>query len=69
MCTTTLTLAAAAVAITRLTHHVCYEVCTLWQPEEKAEPKPLRMNWVVVTDEHGKKQLRVYWTVIQPTKS
>jgi hypothetical protein len=33
--------------------------------ESKAEQKPLRMSWVVVTDESGKRQLRMHWVAAQ----
>jgi hypothetical protein len=31
------------------------------QTKPKAKQKPLSMSWVVVTDEHGKRQLRMRW--------
>jgi hypothetical protein len=37
----------------------------LWQVEREAEHKPLRMSWVVVTDENGKRQLRMHWVAIE----
>jgi hypothetical protein len=35
------------------------------QVERKAEHKPLHMSWVVVTDENGKRQLRMHWVAIE----
>jgi hypothetical protein len=37
----------------------------LWQVEREAEHKPLRMSWVVVTDENGKRQLRMRWVTVE----
>jgi hypothetical protein len=31
------------------------------QVEPRAEHTPLRMSWVVVTDERGRRQLRMRW--------
>ena len=31
------------------------------QLESNAGRKPLRMSWVVVTDNHGRRQLRLHW--------
>lgn len=39
--------------------------CEAWWPSIErlaAEEKPLRMNWVVVTDQRGKRQLLTNWT-------
>jgi hypothetical protein len=33
--------------------------------EREAEHQPLRMSWVVVTDENGKRQLRMHWVAIE----
>ena len=60
MCCTTLTIRNATMATTELTHAACHEVCWPWQRQE-SEAKTLRMNWVVVTDENGKRQLRMCW--------
>jgi len=47
-----------AMATTQLASAIHYEDAIL---EPKAEYKPLRMSWVVVTDENGKRQLRMHW--------
>jgi len=61
MCCTTLNIQEATMATTQLTRAACHEVCRPWQEEEKAEQRPLRMNWVVATDESGNRQLRMLW--------
>jgi hypothetical protein len=48
-------------ATTQLASAIHYEDATLRQVEPKAEYKPLRLSWVVVTDEDGKRQLRMHW--------
>lgn len=53
-----------AMATTQLVR-VHHEDATLWQVEPKAEQKPLRMSWVVVTDENGKRQLRMHWVTVE----
>ena len=50
-----------AMATTQLVSAIHHEDATLRQVEPKAEYKPLRMSWVVVTDESGKRQLRMHW--------
>jgi hypothetical protein len=55
-----MTLFAEPMATTQLVR-VHHEDAPLWQVEPKAEYKPLRMSWVVVTDEHGKRELRMHW--------
>jgi hypothetical protein len=50
-----------AMATTQLASAIHYEGATLRQVEPQAEYKPLRMSWVVVTDENGKRQLRMHW--------
>jgi len=54
-----------AMATTQLASAIHYEDATLRQVEPKAEHKPLRMSWVVVTDENGKRQLRMHWVAIE----
>ena len=49
-----------AMATTQLVSAIHHEDATL-RGEPKAEHKPLRMSWVVVTDENGKRQLRMHW--------
>jgi hypothetical protein len=34
-----------------------------WDVASKRKHTFLRMNWVVVTDERGQRQLRMHWTV------
>jgi hypothetical protein len=40
------------------------EIRTPWLPQH-SEQNPVRMNWVVVTDHHGTKQLRLNWNARQ----
>jgi hypothetical protein len=53
-----------AMATTQLVR-VHHEDAALWQVEPEAEHKPLRMSWVVVTDENGKRQLRMRWVTVE----
>jgi len=62
MCCTTLSVQEATMATTQLTRAACREVCWPRQEEQKAEQKLLRMNWVVVTDEGGERELRMGWS-------
>jgi len=48
---------------TQLIDRACYDVYWPQQDEPKAEFGLLRMNWVVVTDENGNRQLRMRWRV------
>ena len=54
-----------AMATMQLASAIHYEDATLRQVEPKAEHTPLRMSWVVVTDEHGKRQLRMRWITVE----
>ena len=54
-----------AMATMQLASAIHYEDATLRQVEPKAEHKPLRMSWVVVTDEHGKRELRMRWITVE----
>ena len=55
-----MTLFAQPMATTQFVRAIQPEDTFSWL-ESKAEQKPLRMNWVVVTDENGKRQLRMHW--------
>ena len=49
--------------MTFATTFVRYDVC--W-PEINGQPtahRPLRMNWAVVSDEHGNRRLQMVWRV------
>jgi hypothetical protein len=61
MCTTIMNALETTMATTQVMPEVSYEVRSPWLPEKKAEYKPLRMNWVVVTGEDGTRQLRMRW--------
>jgi hypothetical protein len=60
MCCGTLIARKATMATTQLACTVRYEVCRR-QVGQRAGKKPLRMNWVVVTDESGNRQLPMQW--------
>ena len=60
MCCITLTALALTMPTTELTRAVIHEVPTPWLPQN-ADRKPVRMNWVVVTDTNGNRQLRMHW--------
>lgn len=62
MCCIVLSALAAATATTQLTAGFNYEGRTPWLPQN-AERKPVCVNWVVVVDENGKRQLRMRWNV------
>ena len=50
-----------AMTTTQLTCVMHHEDVSSW----KAEHKSLRMNWVVVTDERGQRQLRMRWVAVE----
>jgi hypothetical protein len=51
----------AAMTTKQLARVAGHEACAPWWVEQQAEPKALRMSWVVVTDESGKRSLRSRW--------
>jgi hypothetical protein len=57
MCCVTLVAQPATMATTQLMPVAGYRVIWPRQEEWKAEFGPLNMRWVVVTDEHGKREL------------
>ena len=63
MCCTTLIAQPTTMVTTQLIDRACYDVYWPQQDEPKAEFGLLRMNWVVVTDENGNRQLRMRWRV------
>ena len=62
---TTLFAIPIAMATTQLESAIHHEDAPSRQMEPRAEHKPLRMSWVVVTDENGKRQLRMHWVAIE----
>jgi hypothetical protein len=48
-------------ATTQVTRAASRSFCWPRLEEQKAERTPVRMNWVVVTDENGNRQLRSVW--------
>lgn len=63
MCCIALTALEATMATTELTQTAKHEVRTTWPTRQNSERTPLRMNWVVVIDENGQRQLRMHWDV------
>jgi hypothetical protein len=51
-----------AMATTELTRGALRVVSTPWLPQT-ADPKAVRMNWVVVSGKNGCKRLRMRWEV------
>jgi hypothetical protein len=50
----------ATMATTQLARAVAYQAC--WPAvERESEYSQVRMNWVVVTDQDGNRQLRMCW--------
>jgi hypothetical protein len=53
----------AAMTTNQLVRVAGHAVCAPWWVEPKAEHAALRMSWVVVTDENGKRSLRSRWNL------
>jgi hypothetical protein len=51
-----------AMATTQFTRVISCESADLWHFDSSTANKTLRMNWVVVTDSNGARQLRMQWT-------
>ncbi|HXY78894.1 MAG TPA: hypothetical protein VEH47_08780 [Candidatus Acidoferrales bacterium] len=54
---------AMAMPTTQLTRVIEHEVAISRQLESHAERKFPRMSWVVVTDNNGRRRLRIQWGV------
>jgi len=52
-----------AMATTQLARRICFQDSPAELIEQIVERPQLSMNWVVVTEENGKRQLRMRWTV------
>jgi hypothetical protein len=61
MCTVTLHMFQLSMATKELAREAKDAVRNPWLPQHKAERKPLRMNWVVVTDNRGQRHLVMNW--------
>ncbi len=61
MCGTTLIAQEATMATTQLLRTAVSEFRWPTPAEQKADFKPLSMNWVVVTDENGNRRLKMQW--------
>jgi hypothetical protein len=66
MCCTTLFAQPMTMVTSQVTRAAAVEVCRPRQNQDTGF-KPVRMNWVVVTDENGNRQLRVCWFADQDT--
>jgi hypothetical protein len=51
-------------ATTQLAREIRYEGSIPWQSTDDTKRQPLRMNWVVVTGEDGRRQLRMQWLAL-----
>lgn len=54
----------AAMATMELKRAARHEVVIPWPAEQKPESRALRMSWVVVTDENGKRSLCSRWSLV-----
>ena len=61
MCCATLIAQDTTMATTQLMRVACCDVCWPVQEEQHTEYRPLRMNWVVVTDANGNRRLQMGW--------
>jgi hypothetical protein len=50
-----------AMATTQFARVVRYEASASWQMERNTERTPLRMSWVVVTDDGGTRKVCMRW--------
>jgi len=53
-----------AVATTQLVSAIQHEQNFSWHVDPETEHTPLRMSWVVVTDERGHRHLRMRWVAV-----
>jgi hypothetical protein len=51
-----------AMATTQLARSIPYEGFARWESGQNTDRQLLRMNWVVVTDNHGNQRLRMEWS-------
>jgi len=58
---------AMAMPTTQLTRAIQYEGAASWQLGRNAEHTP-RMSWVVVTDNDGRRQLRIQWELARENR-
>jgi hypothetical protein len=66
MCCTTLLAQQITMVTSQVTRAAAVEVC--WpRQEQDMGLKRVRMNWVVVTDKNGNRQLRACWFADQDT--
>jgi hypothetical protein len=65
MCTTTLTLPAATRSTSALMLAACCEICPAIQEKHEAESRPVRINWIVFTDENGNRRPQMRWRADQ----
>jgi len=65
MCTTTLTLPAATRSTRSLRLAACGDICPAIQEKREAESRPIRMDWVVLSDENGNRRPQMRWRTDQ----
>jgi hypothetical protein len=61
MYSTTMTLQPATMATKLLTQAACYDVRSPIHEKSEAEVRPVRIDWVVVTDANGNRRLQMHW--------
>ncbi|MGA8490832.1 MAG: hypothetical protein WB711_10440 [Terriglobales bacterium] len=61
----TLLLQPVAMATTQLACVIPHQDRSSWDLVPKVKHKSLRMSWVVVTDEAGRRQLRIHWVAVE----
>ena len=57
----TLTAKDITMTTTQFTRDVCYQSCMPVEEVLVPQHQPLRMNWIVVTDENGNRRLQMGW--------
>jgi len=54
-----------AMATTQLVTAIQHEQNFSWHVDPETVHRSLRMSWVVVTDERGRRQLRMHWRTVE----
>ena len=53
-----------AMTTTQLEHAIRNEDAAVWQFDVALRSKSLRMSWIVVTDEEGRRRLQMQWASV-----
>ena len=61
MCSTTLSLPPVTIATQSLVWAASYDIHRAVDEKAEHEFRPVCMNWVVVTDPNGHRQLQMHW--------